>query len=142
MLFSLVAISLILLAYSVSQIKKKTLLLEEQKQMLEQQKNELENQKDELQDLNIVKDKFFSVLSHDLRSPMGNILSLLNLITQDGLIGEDEKKQLFNRLKLSTSSALETMDNMLAWGKNQIKENKMQIKEVNVYELLNECAGF
>lgn len=133
--FSLAATTLVLLAYTFFQIKKNAKLLQEQKKQLEDQKNELEKQKKELEDLHVVKDKFFSVLSHDLRSPMGNILGLLNLITMDGIIGEDEKKQLFNRLKLSTSSALETMDNMLAWGKNQIKENKTEIKEVNIYEV-------
>jgi signal transduction histidine kinase len=66
---------------------------------------------------------------------MGNILGLLNLITMEGVISEGEKIQLFNRLKLSTSSALETMDNMLAWGKNQIKENKTEINVVNIYEV-------
>ncbi len=142
LLVSLVVLSLILLAYSASQIKDKTKLLQHQKQLVEEQKDELETQKNELEDLNLVKDKFFSVLSHDLRSPMGNILGLLNLISQEGIIGEHEKQQLFNRLKLSTSSALETMDNMLAWGKNQIKENKMQIKEVNVYEVAERVCRF
>lgn len=140
--FSISAVSMLLLMYSAWQIKKKTLLLASQKQLVEQQKNELENQKKELEDLHVVKDKFFSVLSHDLRSPMGNILGLLNLISMEGVISEDEKKQLFNRLKLSTSSALETMDNMLAWGKNQIKANKIEIKEVNVHEIADRVCRF
>jgi signal transduction histidine kinase len=140
--FSITAISMLLLAYSAKQIKRKTTLLQFQKKVVEDQKNELEEQKKELEDLHVVKDKFFSVLSHDLRSPMGNILGLLNLITMEGVISEEEKKQLFNRLKLSTSSALETMDNMLAWGKNQIKENKTEIKEVNVHEIAERVCRF
>ena len=126
--FSLVAISLLLLGFGVFQIKGKN------KQLLSQKK--------ELEDLHVVKDKFFSILSHDLRSPMVNILGLLNLISWDDTLSEEDKKEMFESLRSSTTNTLETMDNMLAWGKLQLKDNTHEIEVVNVQEVADRVCRF
>ena len=133
--FGIAALSLILLYFSILQIKRK-------RKLLLWQKAELENQKKELEDLHLVKDKFFSILSHDLRSPMVNILGLLNVITTDNSLTDAEKKFMFESLKSHTTSTLETMDNMLAWGKQQIRDNKSEIEEVNIHEVADRVVRF
>jgi signal transduction histidine kinase len=133
--FGVAAVFMILLCFSILQIKRKRKLLLEQK-------SELESQKKELEELHVVKDKFFSILSHDLRSPMVNILGLLNIITSDNSISEKDKNMMFESLKSSTTSTLETMDNMLAWGKQQIKDNKSEIEEVNIHEVADRVCRF
>lgn len=126
--FSVVMVSLLAIGYTIIQIKKKNKILE--------------RQKIELEELNLVKDKFFSIIGHDLRSPMASILGLLNLLSEDESLTELDKKHLFDKLKLSTSSALETMDNMLAWGMNQIKESKIETREVDVQEITQRVCRF
>jgi signal transduction histidine kinase len=133
--FGIAALSLILLYFSIRQIKRK-------RKLLLYQKSVLENQKKELEDLHLVKDKFFSILSHDLRSPMVNILGLLNVITSDNSLSEADKKFMFESLKSHTTSTLETMDNMLAWGKQQIRDNKSEIEEVNIHEVADRVVRF
>jgi signal transduction histidine kinase len=49
---------------------------------------------------------------------------------------------MFESLKSSTTSTLETMDNMLAWGKQQIKDNKSEIEEVNIHEVADRVCRF
>lgn len=126
--FSLVALSLVALGYSIKQLMSKKVILEKQKK--------------ELEEVNLVKDKFFSIISHDLRSPMANILGLLQLLSDDHFLSKEEVSTLFERLRFSTSSALETMDNMLVWGMNQIQENTIETKEVDVQEIAQRVCRF
>lgn len=126
--FSVVVLSLIALGYSIKQQRNKKIILEKQKK--------------ELEELNLVKDKFFSIISHDLRSPMANILGLLQLLSEDHFLSKEEVSMLFERLRFSTSSALETMDNMLVWGMNQIQENTTETKEVDVQEIAQRVCRF
>jgi len=123
-----VASLFIVLALMAFQIKKKNELLSKQKK--------------ELEELNTVKDKFFSILSHDLRSPMSSTLALLNLMSVPGGVSEEEKKILFQQLSLSTSSVLETLDNMLAWAKNQVYRTSSIKKEVNLQVIAQRVCRF
>jgi signal transduction histidine kinase len=116
------------LAFMAFQIKKKKRLLHQQKQKMEE--------------LNVVKDKFLSILSHDLRSPMRSTLGLLNLMATPGALSEEENKMLFQQLSLSTSSVLETLDNMLAWAKNQINQTSAVKKEVNLQNIAHRVSRF
>ncbi|WP_207492864.1 tetratricopeptide repeat-containing sensor histidine kinase [Aridibaculum aurantiacum] len=101
---------------------------------------QLQRRKQELVELNNMKDKFLSVLSHDLRSPIGNILQLLQVVYPDESNGEH--KVLFDRLKLTTGSVLETMDNMLAWGKNHFTQGTVEKQPVNMQEVITRVCRF
>ncbi len=77
-------------------------------------------QKEELKELNAVKDKMFSIIGHDLRSPLGNIIGMLQLIEEEQVIDE-EYKPLLGELRLHTLVSLDTLDKLLYWGKNSFK---------------------
>ncbi len=82
--------------------------------------SQLKVQKEELKQLNTIKDKLFSVIGHDLRSPVGSIVSLLS-IWDTGSLSEEEKKEVIYHLKSQTRATLETLDKLLNWGQSQIK---------------------
>jgi signal transduction histidine kinase len=117
---------LMLLVISFVKIKKKNKLLHESKK--------------ELKELNDLKDKFFSVLSHDLRSPIGNILLVIDFLHADFDISKDERVNLFKKLKSATTSTLETLDNMLAWGKYQSEHTVNVPKPVNARQTLERVS--
>jgi len=102
----------------------------------------LSQSKKELKELNDIKDKFFSILSHDLRSPMSNILLSIDLMGGDYSLTEAEKKELLDKLKSSTSSALETMDNMLTWGKYQLQNTSNLPVQIKVQEMAERVCRF
>jgi signal transduction histidine kinase len=74
---------------------------------------------DELQESNTVKDKLFSVLGHDLRSPFISVLNLLQIIDED--LEPEQRKQIRQSLEVTTTASLETLDSLLRWGQMQIK---------------------
>ncbi|MXV15416.1 tetratricopeptide repeat-containing sensor histidine kinase [Hufsiella ginkgonis] len=74
----------------------------------------------QLVESNSVKDKLFSILGHDLRAPISSIISLLYLVNEDDL-SADERKDVINRLAVSSNASLETLNKLLKWGETQIK---------------------
>ena len=70
---------------------------------------------------NTTKDKLFSIISHDLRSPMSSLLSSLDIIIESkDSIDSDTLSQLLRELQKTTKSAFDLLDNLLTWSRSQI----------------------
>ncbi|WP_276371056.1 PAS domain S-box protein [Chryseolinea sp. H1M3-3] len=85
-----------------------------------------------LEELNQQKNKLFSIISHDLRGPIGNCLGLLNLLRSDVPV-EDVPKYLAH-LHTSVSNVHSLLDDLLLWAGSQLDKisfepTHFQIKE-------------
>ncbi len=80
----------------------------------------LERSERELKALNTTKDKLFSIIAHDLRTPLNNFLSLLEL-TRDDLLSEEEFRELLKDLSQSVFFNYQLLDNLLHWARNQMQ---------------------
>ncbi|MCU0339135.1 MAG: HAMP domain-containing histidine kinase [Spirosomaceae bacterium] len=90
----------------------------------------------ELDEANKVKAKFFAILSHDLRSPVANLISFLNLQKEaPDLLTPDLAAAHQQRITTAAEGLLDTMESMLLWSKSQMEHFKPQVKEVPVSEL-------
>jgi signal transduction histidine kinase len=102
---------------------------------LEEKNSQINQQKNELQTLNQVKDRLFSIISHDLRNPLATLKSYLSLADNDTLA--PEKKLQF---KLQTMNAVintsEMLDNLLAWANVQIKNTRATIVPISIEDLV------
>jgi signal transduction histidine kinase len=76
-------------------------------------------QRTELTQLNTVKDKMFSIISHDLRSPLATILSTIPLMDDEGISTQD-KHMIAGQLHSQTSQTLDMLDKLLLWGRSQL----------------------
>jgi len=75
----------------------------------------------ELDEANKVKAKFFGILSHDLRSPVANLINFLRLQKREpGLLSEQQVHEHEQKIESSAESLLETMETMLLWSKGQM----------------------
>ncbi|MEO6524579.1 MAG: tetratricopeptide repeat-containing sensor histidine kinase [Mucilaginibacter sp.] len=84
-------------------------------------KNKIINEQNQvLENNNLVKDKLFSVISHDLRSPITQVVGLLNL-WEAGEMNHQEMSVLTPTVKSSIMHTLELLDNLLIWSKNQLQ---------------------
>ncbi|BAX81865.1 sensor histidine kinase [Labilibaculum antarcticum] len=73
-----------------------------------------------LKELNATKDKFFSIIAHDLRSPFNNIIGFSELLIEkvnDTSFTESEK--YLNVINSSANNTLTLLDNLLNWAKSQ-----------------------
>jgi len=89
-------------------------------QLIEEQKSEIINKNSELNELNAAKDKFFSIIAHDLRNPFNAIIGLTDilLISLDDLDIQKLQKTLEN-IKGSSQQAHELLENLLLWARSQ-----------------------
>jgi signal transduction histidine kinase len=100
----------------------------------------LNNQLDEA---NKVKAKFFGILSHDLRSPVANLLHFLDLQKNDpDLLNEEQRAHHQQKISQSAEDLLETMESMLLWSKEQMENFKCQIKSVPISDLFEYLQKF
>jgi len=81
---------------------------------------DLSDNENRLEDLVATKDKFFSIIAHDLRSPFNSILGFLSLIqSQYDAIDDTEKKSYLKLIDDDTKKTLKLLDNLLEWAKVQ-----------------------
>jgi len=85
-----------------------------------QKNRSLEEQRDELNDLNATKDRFFSILAHDLKNPFSSLYSLSELVVENYVHMEEEEK-LTTLRKINQSSELiyNLLENLLTWSRSQ-----------------------
>ena len=81
---------------------------------------QLNKRKKELQKANDTKDRIFSIIGHDLRSPIANIPMVIELL-QNPTTTEEESKYMLHLLNENAMASLDTLDKLLHWGKAQIK---------------------
>lgn len=73
----------------------------------------------ELEKLNMVKNKFFSIVSHDLRSPLATLKMLFGLY-REGELNEKELNELLINLEDTIYTTAVFLDNLLEWSKSQL----------------------
>jgi len=119
---------LLTLLFFYRRIRKNNVLLQEKNIQINLQKNELET-------LNQVKDRLFSIISHDLRNPLVTLRTYLSLA--DDVTLSPDKKELFKRSTMqAVTQTCEMLDNLLLWANLQIKNTHPSITPVNV----NDCV--
>jgi two-component system, sensor histidine kinase and response regulator len=104
------------------------------KKELEQKNREIEKHTQQLSDLNSTKDKLFSIISHDLRSPVASLRGLMDIVGKEGL-SHAEFTQITNALKGSLDSVYDDLDHLLLWAQTQLKGFKAFPETVDVRKI-------
>lgn len=100
---------------------------------------ELENLNHELQALNISKDKFLSVISHDLRNPLTSLLASADTLTRDAERLQPNQIRLFSGIISKTSQKILTQLNELVdWAKNQREKIVFRPEKLHLQQNINE----
>jgi signal transduction histidine kinase len=87
---------------------------------LQMQNEELNLKNEELTKLNIEKDKFFSIIAHDLRSPFNNLLGLTEMMVRElPDLSVDKMQELAVNMKNSAAGLFRLLENLLQWSRMQ-----------------------
>ncbi len=98
---------------------------------------ELKRQREQLQDLNSTKDKLFSIIGHDLKSPMSHIISFSNLLhSKYNTYTDSKRKQFIDIILESANSVHILLDNLLEWAHSQTKTKKIIIENTDLKEVI------
>lgn len=86
---------------------------------VEVKNSQLSLEKEEMEKLNFTKDKIFTIISHDLRSPIASLQSLLTLLNDD-TIGKEDFKKATDGLEKQVFQLRNSLDELLTWSKAQL----------------------
>ena len=75
-------------------------------------------QNNELKELNATKDKFFSIIAHDLRGPIGNMLSISEIVSEKGQVDEDTLYSFLEMQKELSKETIQLLENLLIWARS------------------------
>lgn len=96
----------------------------------------INKQAQNLKDLKETRDKFFSLIAHDLRSPMNSLLGFANLFRNKAIQNDPETlEKLANNLYKSTKNAINLLDNLLKWSMLQTGSLKVKLEQFDLYEV-------
>jgi len=100
----------------------------------------LEKQKEELIELNALKNKMFSIISHDLKAPMYAMRNFFGEVQQNNMPARELKKMVpvvINDLNYTTS----LMDNLLQWAKAQMQSHAVYPQKVDIGNAIEETLN-
>ena len=111
---------------SLDQITRKQIYIEEQAKILNQQK-------EQLQQLNSTKDKFFSIIAHDLRSPFQSLMGISDMLLEELTESNNEEQKFYVRTIHDSSHQLYSLvENLLSWSRTQRDKMTFEPVEMNI----------
>jgi signal transduction histidine kinase len=120
--------------------------IEAQRDYIEQKNREIsealaqiQRQKEQLEELNNSKDRFFSIIAHDLRSPINSLLGFTNLLSNyaDAMTTEEVKK-ISNDLNKSLQNVLQLIEDLLTWARSQMNKVEFNPEEISINQIIKE----
>ncbi|MDD4821781.1 MAG: HAMP domain-containing sensor histidine kinase [Bacteroidales bacterium] len=110
-----------------------------EKSTLENTLNQLNETNAELQQVNATKDKFFSIIAHDLRSPFNSIIGFSDLLVEQikmkDIEGIDEYAQIIIE---SSNKAMDLLMNLMEWSRSQTGRMDFKPELLNIEHFVQE----
>jgi PAS domain S-box-containing protein len=102
---------------------------------IEEKKKEITN---ELIELNKNKDKFFSIIAHDLKSPFQGLLGFSELLDDDFYeLNDEEKKRFVENIRTTSKILYNLVENLLQWSRLQSGRIQFEPDEIDIHTLVN-----
>lgn len=123
-----------LLALQKEQIDNKNTQLKELNDAVLEQKHQLE-------EVNRIKDSMFSIISHDLRSPLSSVYMLMRMIHQEGLDTE-RGLEMVKDLSREVNQALFLLNNLMTWANINTQAIHPYFEHFDFKGLMDDTLGF
>ena len=106
--------------------------------------HELKNNNDSLEELILMKNRFISVLSHDLKNSISSSYGLVDIIHSEyDMLDSKDKFKYLRSIRESLSSTLVLLENLVAWGKTVISAEKgIKFQQFNLSEAVDRTLKF
>ncbi|MFO7865062.1 MAG: tetratricopeptide repeat-containing sensor histidine kinase [Salinivirgaceae bacterium] len=128
--------------------EKKNRFLEAQRKRMDHKNTQLQmlndevvEQKYQLEEINHIKDSMFSIISHDLRSPLSSVFMLMKMFEQ-GNIDQERGVEMLKELSCEVSQSLFLLNNLLTWANINLKGVEPDIRNVRLDDVFRETLDF
>lgn len=102
---------------------------------------ELRDSAESLKKLNDAKDRFLSIISHDLRTPFSSILGFTDLLLTDETLSDQETRQYVRYIQDSSKSMLALVNSLLDWTRLQTGRIKFEPEKINALKLVEDSVS-
>ncbi len=134
-----------IILYAFMQKRKANRVLKKQKKEIEEKNialvklnEEINMQTRSLKQLNATKDKFFSIIAHDLKSPFSSVFGLTESLLEDHVSMDIAQRQLFiERLYDSSKQIYRLLENLLTWARIQREGMTLNKERFSICGLIN-----
>jgi signal transduction histidine kinase len=123
-------------AERTEQLARKNRQEKAQRELIHKQLERYKLVSQKMSELNLLKDKFFSILSHDLRTPLNSIQGMLNLLKAKA-ISAQETEELVSELSEKTEATQDLVDNLLQWAILQKDGYQVHLTEFEIKPLVD-----
>jgi signal transduction histidine kinase len=109
---------------------------------IEDQQKYVQKLNSELKDANETKDKFFSIVAHDLKSPFNSLLVLTSLLIEDyDTFTEAERKKFITQIKASSENTFALLQNLLDWASTQMGKTMLVQEKIDISKISEETLA-
>lgn len=106
---------------------------------LQKREKKIRMQKDKLEELNATKDKFLSIIAHDLKNPFNALLGFSELLHVDyETLDELQKREIINLLYKNSQNTYKLLENLLEWARSQSGAIEYSPSLTNIKNLVDE----
>ncbi len=130
----------VFLVYSIKDIteeSKQIIKLRELRNSALEQINERIKTEEKLRELNASKDRFFSIISHDLKNPLGALLGFVQILKDDlETLSMDEIRQFVDSIDEISGNINELTLMLLDWSRTQLKNALPQFESLDLEDLV------
>ena len=99
-------------------------------------------QNEKLNLLNNTKDKFFSIIAHDLKNPLGAMRDLSAILSDNyDHLDEFEKRDFISDLSKSSKDLFDLLENLLSWSRSQRGKIQIDIQDINLHYIVENCQN-
>ncbi len=106
---------------------------------ISRQRDKIEKTSEELKKLNATKDKFFSIIAHDLKNPFHSIMGFSELLIRSyNSIEEERKKEFLQLINDSSTSAYNLLENLLDWSRSQTNRIRFTPEIISISQILQD----
>lgn len=100
----------------------------------------LKKRETELEQLNAMKDKLFSIISHDLRNPLSNVINFSELIKMNHEMYTVDKLLQYNDYIYQSASTISSLlDNLLTWSRSQRDKITIKAENISIRQIARDC---
>ncbi len=111
--------------------------------MLSYAKKHIERQAEQIRKINRTKDRLYSVIAHDIKSPFANISMLISTIAEGYLEpGSPEYDEILQSINNSTKETYSLLENLLQWTRSQTGDIECNPEEILIEELVHNAFRF
>ncbi len=118
------------------------LMLEINAQTIKEKNKIIADERQQLEIANQTKDKFFSIIAHDLRGPISSMMSMLELINENHKVRIDQSLQdPLNALTTTSQQTFTLLENLLTWSRSQSGQIEYEPTTCNLGEVIQDNIG-